>query len=162
MYALRVATADDAESYRAHAIAIVGEVPRTAPLAIDEVRSVDEMRAFLTGSHAILAIDNDAILGAISLTRPSPRRAFAHVRSLGMSVRADARRRGIGRALLGAALTWADAHGITRVDLNVFADNAGAIALYEACGFQHEGRRRRAIRFADGTYVDDLMMARTR
>jgi putative acetyltransferase len=41
----------------------------------------------------------------------------------------------------------------------VFADNAPAIALYEALGFAHEGRRRSFVRFGD-RYVDDLVMAK--
>jgi putative acetyltransferase len=76
-----------------------------------------------------------------------------------MSVRASHRRRGIGRALLEAGIEWARGIGITRLELYVFADNAPAIALYEALGFQHEGRRKNFVRFAD-RYVDDLVMAR--
>ena len=64
-----------------------------------------------------------------------------------------------GRALLEEGIAWAKAHGITRLELYVFADNAPAIALYEALGFGHEGRRKHFVRFGE-TYVDDLVMAR--
>jgi RimJ/RimL family protein N-acetyltransferase len=76
-----------------------------------------------------------------------------------MSVRASHRRRGFGRALLEAGIEWARSIGITRLELYVFADNAPAIALYEALGFAHEGRRRSFVRFGD-RYVDDLVMAK--
>jgi RimJ/RimL family protein N-acetyltransferase len=40
----------------------------------------------------------------------------------------------------------------------VYASNPVAIALYERCGFQHEGRRRRA-RLLDGVAEDVIEMA---
>lgn len=46
-----------------------------------------------------------------------------------------ARRRGLARALAGALATAAEAHGITRLWLQVLAANTGAIALYESLGF---------------------------
>jgi putative acetyltransferase len=48
--------------------------------------------------------------------------------------------------------------GITRLELQVFANNARAIALYERMGFQVEGRRRMAV-MVDGVAIDVLMMA---
>jgi len=106
----------------------------------------------------LVAEDDGKIVGDLTLRAISPRRALEHVASLGMSVRASHRRRGIGRALLAEGIAWAKKAGITRLELFVFADNAPAIALYEAVGFQQEGRRKHFIRFGD-TYVDDLVMA---
>ena len=53
----------------------------------------------------------------------------------------DARRRGIGRALLAAALARAPAARVAH--LEVRASNAAAIALYERLGFVAVGRRPR-------------------
>lgn len=46
---------------------------------------------------------------------------------------------------------------LNRVYLKVHQDNARAIALYERCGFVHEGRLRAEI-FQDGRYLDTLVM----
>jgi GNAT superfamily N-acetyltransferase len=46
------------------------------------------------------------------------------------------RRRGHGRAFLHAILAWLQAHGITRVDLNVRRDNPGAMAFWQRAGFE--------------------------
>jgi putative acetyltransferase len=107
----------------------------------------------------LLALGDGQIVGELSLKAISPRRAIAHVATLGMSVRASWRRKGVGRELLSAALEWAPSAGIKRVELYVYARNEGAIKLYESLGFTHEGRRKGFIREGDA-YLDDLVMAK--
>ncbi|MDE2583284.1 MAG: GNAT family N-acetyltransferase [Rhodospirillales bacterium] len=58
------------------------------------------------------------------------------------------RRRGLGRALLAAALAEAAARGARRVFLEVAVANQPALALYAAAGFTPVGRRRGY--YADG------------
>jgi putative acetyltransferase len=162
---IRRATPADAAALVAHIQGIVSERVRTAPLDPDEVMTVEQERAlieqFASSGRAIMLVAEDGgeLVGDLTLRAISPRRALQHVASLGMSVRASHRRRGIGRALLEAGIEWARSIGITRLELYVFADNAPAIALYEALGFEHEGRRKNFVRFGD-RYVDDLVMAR--
>jgi len=162
---IRRATPADAAALVEHIKTIVSEPVRTAPLDPDEVMDVATEKSlieqFATSSRAILLVAevDGTIAGELTLRCISPRRALQHVASLGMSVHSGFRRRGIGRALLDHAIEWAKGIGITRVELYVFADNAPAIALYESCGFQHEGRRRHVVRFGH-TYIDDLVMAR--
>ena len=89
---------------------------------------------------------------------PSPRRR--HVMLLGMSVRADAQGQGVGSALLQALCDYADRWiGLLRLELDVYADNARAIALYRRFGFEIEGRHR-GYALRDGAFVDSYSMAR--
>ena len=53
-------------------------------------------------------------------------------------VREAARRAGLGRALVEAALDRARERGCRRIELDVNEDNAAALALYAACGFTLE------------------------
>jgi GNAT superfamily N-acetyltransferase len=53
-------------------------------------------------------------------------------------VREEARRSGLGRALVEAALERAGERGCKRIELDVNEDNSAALALYEACGFLTE------------------------
>jgi L-phenylalanine/L-methionine N-acetyltransferase len=48
---------------------------------------------------------------------------------------------------------------VLRLELDVFADNQRAIALYRKFGFVHEGTHQ-AYALRDGAYVDSLSMAR--
>jgi ribosomal protein S18 acetylase RimI-like enzyme len=54
----------------------------------------------------------------------------------GMWVAGNVRRYGTGRALVQAVCAWARERGARRVSLKVTANNAGALALYRANGFQ--------------------------
>lgn len=60
---------------------------------------------------------------------------------LTLAVDPDARRRGVGRALLDQALATAWDRGAGSMFLEVAADNAAALALYAAAGFDPIGRR---------------------
>ena len=65
---------------------------------------------------------------------------------IGMMVAADWRGRGVGTALVAAAVEWARAHGLHKLALSVFPHNDAAIALYRKFGFVAEGRLVRRVR----------------
>ncbi len=163
---IRRATPDDAPALLAHLQALVAEPVVNIPLAPDELTStVEQERERLAGfedaPRAILLIAERGgqVLGELTLRGISPRRAVAHVATLGMSVRADARRQGVGSALLEAALEWAPSAGIARAELYVYARNEPAIKLFANHGFVEEGRRRNFIREGE-TFLDDVIMAK--
>ncbi|HYV58719.1 MAG TPA: GNAT family N-acetyltransferase [Acidimicrobiia bacterium] len=53
-----------------------------------------------------------------------------------IAVRADARRRGYGRALVADALRWLSRRSVDRALVNTQLDNDAALALYESSGFR--------------------------
>jgi RimJ/RimL family protein N-acetyltransferase len=82
------------------------------------------------------------------------------VLSLGMAIVPEARGRGAGRRLLEAMLEHARSCGAHKVELEVWPDNARAIALYVSAGFEVEGLRRDHYRRRDGSLRSALLMAR--
>ena len=89
------------------------------------------------------------------------RRRLAHSGHFAISVHPDWRNRGIGNALLGSLITWAQTiPEIEKINLKVRADNPRAIALYRKHGFVQSGCEKDAIKLAEGVYVDDLAMER--
>ena len=78
-----------------------------------------------------------------------------------MSVRAEWRRMGVGRALLQSLLDWAEAsQPIEKVGLAVFSDNLPAIGLYKMFGFIEEGRQLKHIKMGPNEYQDLILMYR--
>lgn len=87
-------------------------------------------------------------------------RKLAHQGHFGIAVDAEERGTGVGGALIAAMLDWAAASPlIEKVALGVWAENVGAIRMYERHGFREEGRRLGYFRAAPGRYVDDIQMA---
>ena len=77
--------------------------------------------------------------------------------AIGMTVSTAAQGRGVGTALMTALLDAARRFGLDRVGLEVYPDNARAIALYTRFGFVPEGVRRDAA-WRDGAVVDSMVM----
>jgi ribosomal protein S18 acetylase RimI-like enzyme len=77
---------------------------------------------------------------------------------IGMCVDRDWRGRGVGSALMRAAISLAREQGLHKLSLEVFAHNAAGIALYRAYGFVEEGRRIRQYRRSSGELWDSILM----
>jgi RimJ/RimL family protein N-acetyltransferase len=73
---------------------------------------------------------------------------------IGMLVARDRRGRGVGTALVAAAIE----RGLHKLSLRVFPHNDAAIALYRKPGFEVEGLRRKHIRRASGELWDLVEM----
>jgi ribosomal-protein-alanine N-acetyltransferase len=71
------------------------------------------------------------------------------------------RRRGLGRALVDAALAAAITANAEAVFLEVAADNAAAIGLYEAAGFERVGTRRGYYARPGQIPIDALVLRHT-
>jgi ribosomal protein S18 acetylase RimI-like enzyme len=100
-------------------------------------------------AERLIALDDGTPAGAALLDRDG-----AQLRIVDLAVLASARRRGIARSLLAAAVERAGARDVV---LAVARDNAPARALYAGAGFVEDGGdeltltlRRRAARPATG------------
>jgi [ribosomal protein S18]-alanine N-acetyltransferase len=79
----------------------------------------------------------------------------AHITLLG--IHPDYQQQGLGQKLLGALLDQARSIEMARATLEVRASNQGAIHLYEKCGFQTVGRRKK---YYQDTGEDGVIMWR--
>ncbi len=78
----------------------------------------------------------------------------------GVYVRPDWRGLHIAESLLAACAEWAREHGVKILKLGVSTANASAIRSYIRAGFHVYGVEPQAL-CLDGTYYDELLMART-
>lgn len=79
---------------------------------------------------------------------------------LTLAVAPERRRHGIARGLVAGFLAQAGTRGAQAAFLEVAADNAAALALYQAAGFAVAGRRKGYYRTADGRQIDAVVMTR--
>ena len=77
---------------------------------------------------------------------------------LTIAVAANRQRKGLGRALLQAQLSWARQQNMRRIFLEVRVTNQSAIALYRSLGFAEIGMRRGYYQNAQGR-EDALLMS---
>lgn len=105
-------------------------------------------------ARVLVAADGDLLGSAVLLLRADSRSA----RLYSLAVAARARGRGVGSALLEAAIRTAQAAERDGLRLEVRVDNAAAIAFYERHGLRRFGVRRHY--YADGAdawrYARDL------
>jgi RimJ/RimL family protein N-acetyltransferase len=97
----------------------------------------------------LVALGDGEIVGILSVDESSF--GFGEI---GMFVARDWRGRGVGSALVAAAIDWARAHRLHKLALSVFPHNEAAIALYRKFGFVEEGRRMKQIRRSNGELWD--------
>ena len=162
-FLIRQAVPRDAAALAALARA-VGSEPEGWLITRDSWRSIGDERRYLRAlrRHAGAAVyvaegPDGEIVGRLSIARDA-HPASRHVADLGLMVAEGHRRRGIGRALLEQAVSWARDAGVSKLELHVFPHNEPALGLYRAFGFVEEGYRRRHYR-REGEYVDAVLMA---
>ena len=108
----------------------------------DHVISRRSFRNFITSPRsALIVADVDGKVAGCALVnyRQGSRRGRLYTISVGR----EFQRRGIARQLMAAAEASARRRGCRFMRLEVRADDAGAIALYESSGYARFGRRRR-------------------
>ena len=108
------------------------------------------------GAPHFVVLDGETVVGWVDVS-PQMGEARAHIGTLGIALVPGVRRQGLGERLLRTAIGAAWAKGLTRIELSVRADNARAIALYERCGFVHEGTLRRGFCIAGQSYDVHVM-----
>jgi putative acetyltransferase len=111
--------------------------------------------------HVLVAEVDGRVVGCVSLSVSAMPRA-SRTAGIGLMVHADHQRQGVGRALMTAILDLADNWlMLKRVELNVFVDNAPALALYRSMNFVVEGTKKFAA-IRGGIDTDEYLMARYR
>ena len=155
----------DLPSYKALRDAMLEQHPDafTSDAEADRGRSAGSYRSRLGQAEdgprfTLGAFIDDTLVGAISCERDE-RLKVRHVgHIIGMMVSAEARGRGIGRALLRECIARArKCADLEMLTLSVTASNAPAVALYAAEGFVDYGLLRNAIKLGERHYDKALM-----
>jgi L-amino acid N-acyltransferase YncA len=98
------------------------------------------------------------VLGWTALSTYSSRRVYVGVAWESVYVSAEARGRGVGRALLQALFPAAEAAGRWTLLAGVLVDNAASLALHRSAGFRQVGIHRRLGQDATGRWRDMALL----
>jgi len=131
--------------------------PFSSPGPLEEAEPFFNERT--SPDDVLVAIEDGEVAGYVRLGRASRFSSSDHVLTVnGIAVDPGRQGRGVGRALIDAAIAEARRRGARRLTLRVFSPNEPARRLYESAGFVVEGVLREEF-FLDGAYVDDIQMA---
>jgi L-amino acid N-acyltransferase YncA len=107
--------------------------------------------------HRLVAVENGSVLGWVVLAPTSSRACYAGVAENSVYVAADARGRGVGRALMEAMVESAASGGVWSIQAGMFPENAASVALHESLGFRLVGRFERIAQL-DGVWRDTILL----
>ena len=133
-----------------------------SPAVTPSPRSLPDAAFFRAGTRledVLVAVVDKEVVGYIKVGAALELESSNHVVEVqGLAVDPAMVRRGLGRALVAAAVATASASGARKLTLRVLGTNAGARALYESLGFKVEGVLKEEF-WLGGCYVDDVLMA---
>ena len=101
----------------------------------------------------LVAVADGEVIGSVHVE--ASRHGFGEI---GMAVAREWRGRGVGSALLAAAIEWSRGRGLHKLILGVFPHNTAGSTLYRKFGFVEEGRRVKQYRRANGELWDAVEM----
>jgi RimJ/RimL family protein N-acetyltransferase len=120
--------------------------------------SQEDVAARLERDIVFGVLDGEGLIGVAGLAFFSGAKTRHKALLWGMYVRASHRGAGVADLLMRALLDAARDR-VEMVTLTVMRDNARAMRVYERWGFSVYGVEPRAVRTADGDYLDEALMA---
>ena len=128
----------------------------------DELLSDEQAwEMFEEQTSSVCALDGDEVVG-VYILHPNNIGRCGHIANASYAVKAGARGRGVGRALVEDCLCQAKAHGFRGLQFNaVVSTNTAALKLYIKLGFRVIGTVPGGYRYKDESYRDTLIMIKT-
>jgi len=123
----------------------------------EDVTDPDTVRAWTTGGDRWVAVDGEDVLGYVAVLRLPG--WSDHVGEVRLAVAPAARGTGLGRQLARHALVAGVQAGLTKLVVEVVAEQGAALALFSELGFSGEALLRDQIRDREGQLRDLMVLA---
>lgn len=154
----------DAAAWQALRLIALRECPSAFSSSYDAERQtpLTEIEAHLapdSGRNRLGVFDGPELVGMAGVGRDTAPKVRHKAFIAGMYIAKDHRGKGLGRQLLGHALSFAQSlQGVRQLTLAVTTGNAEAVSLSASMGFKVYGQEPRAL-LVDGVFHDKLLMA---
>ena len=163
---LRSPCEEDAQALLDYLKAVYDETPYLLREPDELTSTLEDERAFIRASNgelrtAMLLAEVDGRFAGLCSLRPSASlRRCRHRCDIGIALYREFCGMGLGRRMMEEALSLAGELGFEQAELEMVDGNAAAGALYEKLGFEAYGRRPRAVKYADGSHADEILMVK--
>lgn len=163
---IRSAEPEDAEQMLQYMKIMLGETPfllRTPEefdYSVGEEARILEERKNDPRSLMLLAEKDGQIIASADVQSHGRKSRVRHRTELGISVRKDFWRQGIGSALMERLIAFAAECGYEQIELTVEQKNRRALSLYMKYGFTVYGTRPHGVKYSDGSYDNDYLMVK--
>ncbi|MFE8697293.1 GNAT family N-acetyltransferase [Cytobacillus sp. FJAT-53684] len=160
---IRLLEPSDAEEYRKLRLIALQKHPSAFASSYEEEK---ERTAAFYGerfhseeSFTFGAIEGDKLIGSVTLLKETKLKLQHRALIVAMYVSDECRRKGVGKALIAAALKKAkEINGIEQVYLAVESKNEPAKRLYSFFGFEVFGIDKNAMKIEDNYYDEEHMV----
>ena len=163
---IRSVEPEDAPSMLEYMKIMLGETPFLLRTPDEFNYTAEEEAAILARrkedprSLMLAVILDGQIIACADVCSHGAKRRVMHRGELGISVRKDYWRQGVGSALMERLIAFAGTAGYEQVELTVESKNRRALALYLKYGFTVYGTRPHGMKYPDGSYDNDYLMVR--
>ena len=163
-YTLRSAEPEDAPLMLKYMKIMLGETPFLLRSPEEFNYTAEDEARVLAGrkddprSLMLVAEMDGEIIAAADVCSHGAKSRLWHRGEVGISVRKDFWRQGIGSAMMDRLVAFAREAGYEQLELTVESKNIRAINLYLKNGFVVYGTRPHGMKYADGTYENDYLM----
>ncbi len=165
-YTIRSVEPEDAPRMLEYMKIMLGETPYLLRTPEEFTYTPEEEAKILAGrrddprSLMLAAVLDGQIIACADICSHGAKSRVMHRGELGISVRKDFWRRGIGSALMERLIAFAGQSGYEQIELTVESKNRRAISLYLRYGFTVYGTRPHGMKYPDGSYDNDYLMVR--
>lgn len=164
---LRTPVEEDAQAMLDYLKTIYGETAYLLREPDEVTTTAEQERAFIRTSNeepltAMLLAEVEGQFAGLCTLRPvASSRRCRHRCDVGVALYQAYCGMGLGRKMMEELLTVARDLGFEQVELEVVEGNDAAAALYQKLGFEACGRRPKAVKYADGSYADEILMVKS-
>lgn len=154
----------DAEQYRALRLEALLKEPEAFASSYEENRrkplahTIERIRAQSENNISLGAFQEEKCVGMAVLIRQTAKKMAHKANLLSMYVSAEARGKGIGKALLKEVVDHGrQMEGLEQIQLTVVSTNEAARNLYLSAGFSVYGKESKAMKIGERYYDEDWM-----
>ena len=165
-YTIRSVEPEDAACMLQYMKIMLGETPFLLRTPEEFNYTPEEEASILAGrkddprSLMLIAEAGGQIIASADICSHGTKSRILHRAELGISVRKDYWRQGIGSALMKRLIGFAVQAGFEQIELTVESKNQRALRLYLKNGFIVYGTRPHGMKYPDGSYDNDYLMVR--